>query len=106
MNHSFLPGLGPERKIQQTEAGLLLTVRVTPNAKRAEIVGWKEGMLRVKLVSPPEKGRANRELCELMAGLCQVAKSRVELLSGETSRIKVLLLKQFTLEMLPAQLQS
>ncbi len=106
MSQSFLPGFAPERKIQQSAAGVLLTVRVTPNAKKSQIVGWKEGMLQIKLTSPPEKGRANRELCQLLAELCSIAKSRVELLSGETSRIKVVLLKQLTLETLPAQLQS
>lgn len=104
MHESYLPGFAPERKIQETPEGLWISIRVTPGAKRAEIVGWKEGILRVKLVSPPEKGRANRELCELIADRLHVAKSRVTIESGETSRQKTLLIRNFEMQNLPEDL--
>ena len=40
--------------------------------------------------APPEKGKANRAVCEVVARALALRPSQVELVSGETSRDKVL----------------
>lgn len=71
-----------------------IRVRATPNAKRSEILGWDEDqalgrVLRVRVAAPPVEGKANEELRAFLAKSLGVAKSRVTLDKGGTSRVKV-----------------
>ena len=68
-----------------------LDVRVTPRAKRDEVLGPNPaGALRVKVTAPAEDGRANRAVVELLADHFNVAKSSVTIVKGERSRNKTL----------------
>jgi uncharacterized protein YggU (UPF0235/DUF167 family) len=42
----------------------------------------------VKVAAAPEKGRANRALCDFIAVKLGVAKSKVRIIAGETSHLK------------------
>ena len=63
-------------------------VRVQPGASRAGVVGIKEGMLSVRLASPPVDGRANVELLALMGSALGVRPREIELVRGHTGRTK------------------
>ena len=76
-----------------TPDGTLLKVRVTPGAKKSEIVGAAGGRLRVRLQAPPVEGKANRELTRFIARELGLKKNRVSLAAGEKSREKVILLE-------------
>jgi uncharacterized protein (TIGR00251 family) len=67
-----------------------LSVKVTPNAGRSEITGWSQGVLEVRVAAPPVAGRANRELTALLGKLLGVSKSSISIVSGRTSRRKVI----------------
>ncbi len=68
-----------------------LNVRVVPNASKAEVVGWlEEAVLKVKVMAPPEGGRANREVIALIARATGIARREVTIVSGEKSRNKVI----------------
>ena len=69
-------------------ADLIVRVRVQPRSSRDHWSGEQNGRFSVRITAPPVDGQANVHLCELLAGLCGVAKSRVRLLSGETGREK------------------
>lgn len=60
-----------------------------PNAKKCAILTLPDGSFKVKVVAPPEKGRANRELVELLASHFAVKKSCVRIIAGEHGRDKV-----------------
>ncbi len=47
-----------------------------------------DGTWKVKVAAAPEKGKANQALCEFLAEKLGVAKSRVRIVAGETSRLK------------------
>ena len=66
----------------------IIVVRVTPRAGRDEIVGWRDGVLQVRLRAPPVEGQANEALRRYLAEGLGVAPSRVEIVSGATSRTK------------------
>jgi len=67
-----------------------LTVRVQPRASRNEVIGFDtDGALKVRVTAPPVDGEANRAVIELMAKTLGVAKSRVRIVRGESSRVKV-----------------
>jgi uncharacterized protein len=79
--------------LENTPVGCILTVRAQPGAKRSAIVGEHDGSLRIAVIAPPEKGKANQAIVELLAGTFGLSKSSVKLLSGQTSRQKKFLLE-------------
>jgi uncharacterized protein (TIGR00251 family) len=68
---------------------MTIKVKVITGAPRSQIFVLSPEQLKVKLVSPPEKGRANRELIELLADHFGVAKSRVRIVRGEKTHNKI-----------------
>ena len=68
---------------------LRLRVKVTPKSKRCELAGFlADGTLKARVQSPPEKGKANAELCALVARELGVSPRQVAILSGEKSSVK------------------
>lgn len=72
-----------------------LVVKVTPNARQSEVIGWSADaqgrpVLQVKLAAPALEGKANKELVRFMAEFLGCAKSTVSLVKGDSSRTKVL----------------
>ena len=71
-----------------TSDGCTVTVKATPRANRSEITGADPDWLRVRLKAPPVDGKANTELAALFASIFSIPKRAVELLSGDTARLK------------------
>jgi uncharacterized protein (TIGR00251 family) len=66
-----------------------IDVKVIPRASRSEIAGkMADGALKVKVAAPPEKGRANAAVRELLARHYGVPASRVRIVSGAASSRK------------------
>jgi uncharacterized protein len=70
-----------------------LGVKVTPNAGRNEITGFKEGVLQVRIAAPPERGKANKELTDFLSKTLGVKKSSILIIKGQTSRNKVIVIE-------------
>ncbi len=66
----------------------LLTVKVQPRAKKPGVEKLDEGVFRVRVQAPPEKGRANREVAERLAEYLNVPPSRLVLVRGAASSHK------------------
>jgi uncharacterized protein len=64
-------------------------ITVSPGAARTELVGRHGGGWRARVAAPPEGGRANRALVELVADLAGVGRERVTVVAGAGSRRKV-----------------
>lgn len=79
--------------LRATAGGVTLAVRAQPGAKRTAITGiYGEGanaQLKIAVNAPPVEGRANEALIVFLAETFSVAKSAIELSSGELSRSKV-----------------
>lgn len=82
--------------------GITFAVRIVPRASRSEIVGQYEGALRVRVAAPPVDGAANLELIRLLAKKFRVPQRSIEIISGVTSKDKVIRIKDAT----PDQLSS
>lgn len=74
---------------KDTGARARITVKVQPRAKATRVAGRMGRAYRLQLAPPPVDGKANVECIAFLAGLAGVAKSRVRILSGLTSRLKV-----------------
>ncbi len=53
-------------------------------------------MVRVAVTAPPEDGRANAAIVELLHETLSIRRSAIELLSGATNRNKVFLIRGVT----------
>ena len=67
-----------------------IALYVQPRAAKTCIAGTHDGNIKVRLAAPPVDGAANAALIEFIAERLGIAKSRVRLVSGATSRRKVL----------------
>ena len=66
-----------------------ITVRVQPRAKVTRVAGRMENAYRLHVAAPPVDGKANAACAAFLAEVAGVAKSRVRVISGLTSRTKV-----------------
>lgn len=72
-----------------------LALKVTPGARKNEILGWEDDypqvgrVLKVKIAAPPVEGKANKEIVLFLAKALRVSKSSIELLHGTSGRIKL-----------------
>ncbi len=67
---------------------LHLFVRVQPKASKDEFAEEQEGRIRVRITAPPVDGKANTHLIKFLAKTFGVAKSDIQIKSGETGRNK------------------
>ncbi len=77
--------------LKEIPGGTLLHLRVKPGARRNEILGVHSGALKLGVVTRPEKGKANRGVLKLLAKILDLAPSEIELIAGNTSRDKTIL---------------
>lgn len=75
--------------IRSTDQGIVFSIKVRPRSRRRGILGVRAGSLLVGVSSPPERGKANDELVEILAELLRRPRSSVEILSGHNRRDKV-----------------
>jgi len=66
-----------------------IKVKVKPNAGRNELKKISEGFYEVRVSVPPEKGKANEKVIELLSKHLKVPKSKINLISGFTFKEKV-----------------
>jgi uncharacterized protein len=85
--------------------GTILPVRAQPGARRNEIRGVQDGMLKVCVTQSPEKGKANKAVVELLGKKLSLKKSQIELVAGETSHQKRFLVRGITAEELAERIQ-
>ena len=72
--------------------GCVLAVKAVPGASRNRLAGILGGALKVAVAAPPEKGRANKAVAELLAEHLGLPGSRVQLLNGPARAAKEFLL--------------
>ena len=81
-------------KVRQTPDGVVIPVLLVPGASRDALRGEHDGMAKVAVSAPPEKGKANKALCALLARKLGVRKSQVKVVGGHTSRQKEVLIER------------
>ena len=66
-----------------------LHVKVIPGASRDEVVGLMNQTLKVRVVAPPERGKANLAVVRLVANALDLPLSAVRIVAGHASRVKI-----------------
>ena len=75
--------------LRQGKHAVLIRVHVVLRASRDEVEGLHGGALRVRLRAPPVEGAANAALLALLAQVLGIRQNQVEIVSGWSSRNKV-----------------
>ena len=75
-----------------------LKVKITPNSKRNEIIGWFGDQLKIKIAAVPEKGKANKELVNFLSDKLNCPSSFISIEKGCISSSKLLAIEGYCLE--------
>lgn len=78
--------------IKVTKDGVVLQLKISPNASKNAILKDDTG-IKIKLTAQPIEGKANKALVEFLSKQLKIPKTSIEILRGETSKDKTLLLK-------------
>lgn len=71
-----------------------IALKVTPGAKKEEILGWEENypgvgrVLKLKVTAPPVEGKANKAIEAFLARVLGLPKGQVRIVAGNTGHIK------------------
>ena len=84
--------------IREVEGGVVVSVKVQPNASRDRVVGEYGDQLKIAVTVAPEKGKANKAVIKVLSKLLDVKRSDIEILYGETSREKKVLIRNISEE--------
>jgi uncharacterized protein (TIGR00251 family) len=66
----------------------MIAVKVVPRAATTAVVGWLDGMLKVRVTAPPQDGRANAAVEALLAATLGLKRSAVNVISGHAAAHK------------------
>ena len=84
--------------------GVLLSIKVQPRASKNEIGEALGAELKVKVTAPPVDSAANEAVLRLLAEVLDCPRGGVQLVRGNTSRHKQILIQRMTLEAVAAKL--
>jgi uncharacterized protein (TIGR00251 family) len=74
--------------IQATNDGVIVVVKVCPRAGKTDVAGLDPEWIRIRIQAPPVDGKANAELIAYFSKRFDLPKRAVEILTGETGRLK------------------
>ena len=87
-------------KIQNTKDAITFKAKIVPGSSKTCIAGILNGMLKVKIAAPPEKGRANQQLIKFLSKFLEVKDNSIKITSGNTSPIKTIQVTAITAEII------
>lgn len=76
--------------IKEHEKGLLVNIKISPNAKKNEIIKTSEET-KIKITAQPIDGKANKGLIEFLSKTFKIPKTSIQIVKGETSKEKTVL---------------
>ena len=92
--------------LRESKKGLTFDIQVIPHASRSELVSVQDGVLKIKVTSPPVEGAANEACIKLLAKELGLKKSQMEISSGAKSRKKTVMIKDISKEMLQTKIND
>ena len=77
-----------EPTIREDNDGVIFSVKIVPASSRTAIAGLLDGMVKIKIAAPPEKGKANQLLLSFLAKQLGIKTKALSIISGQGSPIK------------------
>jgi hypothetical protein len=78
--------------------GVQIQIKAVPGASRSRIVGWLGDHLKVAVAAPPEGGKANKAICQVLADALGVRPQDVQVTAGMSSPRKKVSVAGVTVE--------
>lgn len=78
--------------LTQNDKGVIFSVKLVPNSSFSKVVDFTEEYVRIKISSPPIENKANKELISFCSKLFDINKSKIQIVSGDKSKLKKVLL--------------
>ncbi|MCI1273913.1 MAG: DUF167 domain-containing protein [Clostridiaceae bacterium] len=72
--------------------GFIVHIKISPNASKNEIIKSEDGV-KVKITAQPVENKANKALVEFLSKEFKIPKTSIEIVKGQTSKEKTLLIK-------------
>jgi uncharacterized protein len=94
----------PPPPIQEVAGGTSIRLKVLPRASHTEVAGIRGDLVCIRVAAAPVDGAANRELLRYLAERLAVPKSAVHLVSGQTSRTKLVMVSDVSLDYVRSRL--
>ena len=90
--------------LQETAGGALLSVKVQPRSSKNQVGAVLGAQLKISITAPPVDGEANAALVRFLAETLGCPRGAVQIVKGETSRNKSILLKSLSIYEVAAKL--
>lgn len=74
--------------INSTKNGIVFKVKIQPGSSKNEITGVFADCLKIKVSSPPEKGKANKAVIKVLSKKLDIPAKQIEIIQGLTSAQK------------------
>ena len=78
--------------IREVFEGLIIKVKIVPNSSKNDII-LEDEFIKVKVTAQPIENKANKALIEFLSKNFKIPKTSIEILKGDTSKEKTLLIK-------------
>lgn len=92
--------------IQKNAAGVAFMAKIVPGSSKTAFAGVLDGMMKVKIAAPPEKGKANKCLVDFLAKKLGVKKKDISIVSGATNPVKQIQIDGMSREILTSKMDS
>jgi uncharacterized protein len=92
------------KAIEESADGVRVRLRIQPRSSRNEVAGLHGDAVKIRLSAPPVDGAANAALVDFLAEKLGVARSTIRLVSGQTSRSKVVAIEGLRMDEVAARL--
>lgn len=93
--------------LESISNGIRLRIVVKPNSKQTGIkIDSEKKYLQISVKSPPDKGKANKELLKLLSKQLELPSINLSIISGQTTRDKIVLVTNITIEELQKKIEK
>lgn len=69
---------------------IIIKVKIVPGSSKNKIIGVYNDALKISIAAPPVEGKANKKCIAYLAKYFDLAKSKIEIISGQTSKNKLI----------------
>lgn len=69
---------------------IIIKIKIIPGSSKDKIIGIYNDVLKIIIAAPPVEGKANKKCIAYLAKYFNVAKSKIEIISGQTSKNKLI----------------
>ncbi len=90
--------------IREVDGGVVFSVKIVPGSSKTSVCGLLDGMVKIKISAPPEKGKANQSLVKYLAKKLGVKRKDVHIISGQTNPVKSMEISGISAELLTTRL--